>query len=255
MNKFLAYVALLCVTSLILFSQNRESSISLALPKNGSVTEGKGLYRYQQWFVRLWNQKRARWHKDIQKDQKSLVFLGDSITQGWKDDFRGHFTQIKKANRGISGDTTRGMLYRLDNDVLSLNPSGVVLLMGTNDIEELSSNEDIVYNIDLIIKKLRSHSASIPILLCKVFPSHPNKDRPADVIKDLNLKLTSLAEKNHNITLVDTWSIFANENGNSKADIFPDRLHIKEKGYQMWAEALTPVLKEVGLMSNFGTGK
>jgi lysophospholipase L1-like esterase len=64
------------------------------------------------------------------------VFLGDSITQGWND-LASAFPDMKVANRGINGgDTTRGVLIRLQDDVLSLDPAAIVLLIGTNDLEE-----------------------------------------------------------------------------------------------------------------------
>ena len=68
------------------------------------------------------------------KQHGAIVFFGDSITQGWGDDFRGKFPKLNVANRGISGDITRGLLARLDEDVLALSPRAIVLLIGTNDI-------------------------------------------------------------------------------------------------------------------------
>jgi beta-glucosidase len=90
----------------------------------------------------------------VQKDQNSVVFLGDSITQGWGDTMGGSFGEIKVANRGISGDTTRGVLIRMDEDVLALHPRAVVLLIGTNDLEEGADPETIAANLKLLVRKL-----------------------------------------------------------------------------------------------------
>ncbi|MBC8113404.1 MAG: G-D-S-L family lipolytic protein, partial [Candidatus Saccharimonas sp.] len=156
------------------------------LPATDDGLPGAGPIRRYDWFKNLWTQKRTAWAKQVEKDQKSLVFLGDSITQGWGDDMGGSFPGVKVANRGISGDTTRGMLIRLKDDVLALNPTGVVLLMGTNDLEEKAEPETIAANVKLILAALKKHDAKLPVILCQVFPSSASKSRPADKIKQIN---------------------------------------------------------------------
>ncbi|MFN5959977.1 MAG: GDSL-type esterase/lipase family protein, partial [Verrucomicrobiota bacterium] len=104
---------------------------NLGIPDKDDGMAGTGPVRRYDWFRGLWNEKRAAWAKRLEADRGAVVFLGDSITQGWGDDFGGSFPGMKAANRGISGDTTRGMLHRLEHDVLALQPAAVVLLMGT----------------------------------------------------------------------------------------------------------------------------
>ena len=99
------------------------------------------------------------------------MLLGDSITQGWGDDFSAAFPGMKIANRGISGDTSRGVLIRLKEDVLALHPAAVVLLIGTNDLEDQAEPESIAANLKLILGLMREHDAKMPIVLCQVFPS------------------------------------------------------------------------------------
>ena len=89
---------------------------------------GVGPIRKEDWFVNVWRDRRDAFANHKSDDQHALVFFGDSITQGWGDDFGGRFAGIKVANRGISGDTTRGLLARVDEDVLALDPQGIVLL-------------------------------------------------------------------------------------------------------------------------------
>ena len=89
---------------------------------------------------------RRLWATRVQQDQHALVFLGDSITDCWGDDLGGSFPGVKVANRGIGGDTTRGVLIRLQEDVLSLHPAGVVLLIGTNDLADGAAPEVITGN-------------------------------------------------------------------------------------------------------------
>ena len=110
----------------------------------------------------------------------AVVFLGDSITQGWEKDLPAVFPGMKIANRGINGDTTRGVLIRLQDDVLAVNPAAVVLLIGTNDLEEGATPDVITGNLKLIVAALEQRYCKMPIVLCQVFPSSATKQRPAD---------------------------------------------------------------------------
>ena len=221
---------------------------SLAIPVSDDGLPGEGPIRRYDWFKNLWLRKRTGWVDLIEQDQNSVVFLGDSITQGWNDSFRGHFKHLKKSNRGISGDTTRGVLIRMQEDVLSLNPSGIVLLIGTNDLEEGARPRVIAGNVNLILKKLQSHRADTPIILCKVFPSDSSKKRPASSIKQINEHLQNLAKNYPQVTVLDTWALFANAEGNAKSKEFPDLLHPNDQGYTMWAASLKPLLATAGFI-------
>src|SRR5438876_592948 len=75
-------------------------------------------------------------------------------TRGWGEDFSACFPGMKIANRGISGDTSRGVLIRLQEDVLALHPQAVVLLIGTNDLEEKAEPETIAANLKLLLAEL-----------------------------------------------------------------------------------------------------
>ncbi|MCA9045938.1 MAG: DUF1080 domain-containing protein, partial [Planctomycetaceae bacterium] len=145
-------------------------------------------------------------------------------------------------NRGISGDTTRGMLIRLEEDVLSLNPSGIVMLMGTNDLEEGATPEQIAGNFKLILAAVRKHKADLPVVLCQVFPSSATKKRPADAIKQINKLYAEAVRDDKYVTLIETWTLFANAEGDAKAEEFPDLLHPNKAGYDKWAAALWPIL-------------
>jgi len=233
---------LLCAASLA-----RDVEV-LRVPASDEGLPGDGPIRRAGWFTELWLNKRTAWAGRVEEDRGALAFFGDSITQGWGDDMGGAFGDTKVANRGISGDTTRGMLVRLEQDVLALAPRGVVLLMGTNDIEEEAAPEVIAGNVQLILERLKEHSEDMPIVLCLIFPSSETKKRPAAVIRAVNALYEGLAEGDERVRLVDSWSVFADEGGDAKAEEFPDLLHPNEHGYAKWAEVLRPVLEELGLV-------
>jgi len=230
----------------LVFSLDLLGASKFAIPATDEGLPGEGPIRRYQWFQNLWEKKRTSWAKQVKQDQGALVFLGDSITQGWRDNFRGHFKGVKVANRGISGDTTRGVLIRLKEDVLSLNPKGVVILIGTNDLEEKATPEVIAGNLKLIIAALKKHNAKMPIILCNTFPSSATKRRPADQIKKINQLYFAAVKGDAQITVLDTWLLFADAKGDAKKVEFDDLLHPNQIGYDKWAAALRPLLATHG---------
>ena len=104
----------------ITFAQERKvEAAEYAIPATDDGLPGAGPIRRAGWFQNVWKNRRTTFASRRQSDQGAVVFLGDSITQGWRDDFRGAFPEMKTANVGISGDTTRGMLIRLQQDELT----------------------------------------------------------------------------------------------------------------------------------------
>ena len=132
------------------------------IPATDDGLPGMGPVRRYTWFRKLWHDKRQKWATEVAQDQGAVVLLGDSITQGWNDRLPAAFPGMKVANRGISGDTTRGVLIRLKDDVLALNPTAVVLLIGTNDLEEGARPDVVESNTRLILAALREHNPRMP---------------------------------------------------------------------------------------------
>jgi lysophospholipase L1-like esterase len=223
------------------------------IPPTDDGLPGSGPIRRYDWFKKLWAEKREAWSKQVQADRGAVVFLGDSITQGWGHDLGGSFPGLKAANRGISGDTTRGILIRLADDVLSLNPSAIVLLIGTNDLEEKAEPETITANLKLILAAIREHAlktrnAHLPVVLCQVFPSSATMARPAASIRKINELYAAAVKGDPSITLVETWPLFANAEGDAKPAEFPDLLHPNATGYAKWAAALRPILATLSFL-------
>lgn len=231
-----------------------------ALPAVEEGLPGEGPLRRYAGYVQGWKSRREAWSKRIAADHGAVVFLGDSITQGFGDDFRGRFAGMKLANRGISGDTTRGMLIRLEADVLSLDPAAVVILAGTNDIEVGIEPEAIARNVAKIVAAIKAHDVATqahdattggtptPIILCRVLPSAAVKHRPAETIRRLNGLVDAAVKGDPQITVLDTWTLFADPAGDSLPDYFPDRLHLNPAGYDRWAAAIRPLFATLGFI-------
>ena len=225
-----------------------ESPPPYSLPSSDEGLPGVGVIRRADWFQNVWNQRRSSWLDKTAADTGAVIFLGDSITQGWEDLLERKFSPMKVANRGISGDTTRGMLLRLTDDVLAVKPAAVVLLAGTNDLEEKMTPEAIASNMKLLLEALKAHRPDMPVILCKVFPSAAAKSRSMADIKELNRRYAALVLDQPQVTLLETWKPFATAEGDAIPAEFPDLLHPNALGYAKWAAALRPVLATLGLL-------
>jgi lysophospholipase L1-like esterase len=217
-----------------------------AIPATDDGLPGAGPIRRYDWFQRLWRERRSAWAQQVERDRHAVVFLGDSITQGWGGGLGAAFPGVKIANRGISGDTTRGVLIRLQEDVLALDPAGIVLLIGTNDLEEGATPDVIVGNLKLIVSALERHDRRMPIVLCQVFPSSATKKRPVEEIRAVNALYLAAVKGDPQVTLLETWPLFADAAGDAIAGEFPDLLHPNEEGYAKWAAALRPIFATLG---------
>ena len=242
MKSILLALGLLVVSAQVFSAEQEQGNARFQIPATDDGLPGEGPIRRYDWFKNLWASKRAGWAQRVQADHNAVVLLGDSITQGWDEDLSGWFPGVKIANRGISGDTTRGVLIRLKEDVLALEPKAIVLLIGTNDLEEKAEPETIAANLKLILAELTKSNGSMPIILCEVFPSSESKKRPAEKIKKINHLYAAAVKGNAQITLLETWPLFADAKGDSIPAEFPDLLHPNKAGYDKWAKALRPVL-------------
>jgi len=171
-----------------------------------------------------------------------LVFMGNSITEGWKLFDPNFFNSTDYVNRGIGGQTTPQMLIRFKQDVLDLKPKGVVILAGTNDIAGNTGPMSIqeIYNQ---IESMAGLAAlnKIEVFLCSVLPvyDYPWKPglKPAPKIVALNEMLKTLAgEKNY--LYIDYFSEMSDDKNGLKASLGADGVHPNEKGYEIMKRVL-----------------
>src|ERR1035437_2278806 len=177
-----------------------------------------------------------------------LYFIGDSITDGWhgggKVVWEKEFGGWKPANFGIGGDQTQHVLWRLKNGGLGgVSPKVFVIMIGTNNLGR-HTNEEIAAANAAIVKELQAKAPQAKILLLGVFPrgkeaANPNRPR----IKEINAALAKM-DDGKNVKYLDFGQKFLAQDGTLPADVMPDALHPNEKGYQIWADAIKPVLTE-----------
>ena len=177
------------------------------------------------------------------KDEKRVVFMGDSITDGWK--LNEYFPNQPYVNRGISGQTTSQMLLRFRPDVIDLKPKVVVILAGTNDISANTGPmtlEAIEGNLASMAELARANG--INVVLASVMPvSDYNTDksgkaiirtvqRPPAQILALNAWIKNFCTE-RSLVYLDYFTAMADDKGFLKAEIANDGLHPNAKGYEI----------------------
>lgn len=199
-----------------------------------------------------WNQL-GRYHQDDQRLEAQprvpgrVVFLGDSITDGWNlDKF---FPGKPYVNRGISGQTTPQMLVRMYPDVIDLQPDVVILLAGTNDVAGNTGPETarmIEENYQAITELAEAHH--IKVVLCSLTPvsdytGHPQTTRrPPAQILELNSWIKTYAAR-ANATFADYYSALVDGKGMLKDGYSNDGLHPNDRGYALLAPVATAAIE------------
>lgn len=169
--------------------------------------------------------------------EKRVVFMGNSITEGWVNLHPEFFAGKFYINRGISGQTTPQMLVRFRADVIKLKPKVVIILAGTNDIAGNSGPSTLEMIEDNIISMAQLAKANdIKVILCSVLPvyDYPWKTglKPAEKIIELNKLIKSYASKS-DIIYLDFFSAMVDERNGLKAEYSKDGVHPNEAGYNV----------------------
>ena len=171
--------------------------------------------------------------------EQRVVFMGNSITEGWARFFADEFPGKPYVGRGISGQTTPQMLVRFRQDVVALKPAVVVILAGTNDIAGNTGPSTLEMIEDNLASMTEIAQANhIRVVLCSVLPvfDYPWKRglEPAPKIVALNSWIKSYAAR-VGATYVDFHSAMADERRGMQADLARDGVHPTEAGYKLMA--------------------
>jgi lysophospholipase L1-like esterase len=213
------------------------------------VDANKPIERLAQEF---WKKRHEKFVEIAKKGEAKLVFLGDSITQGWegngKKAWADTFAPMKAANLGIGGDQTGHVLWRITEgkELGGLDPKAFVIMIGTNNMGAHSA-EGIASGVEAIVKELREKKPSAKILLLAIFPrsgAKIDKEEKMATAKQLQPKVAAtnkLIEKladGKNVIYKDIGAKFLDKDGNLPKEIMPDYLHLSPKGYEVWADAI-----------------
>ncbi len=183
-------------------------------------------------------------------DKAQVIFIGDSITQGWegegKEVWAKYYAQRNAVNLGIGGDRTQHVLWRLDNGNLNgLKPKAAVLMIGTNNSNgEDNSVEQIADGVGAIVRQLREKLPQTKVLLLAIFPRSENPSPQRGKLLIVNQVIRKLAD-DENVFWIDFGHEFVNSDGCIPRSLMPDYLHLSKRGYEIWAEAIEDKLSAV----------
>lgn len=187
-----------------------------------------------------YHQKRTAIFRSEPVTTGSIVFLGNSITEGG--DWKQLLQNPAVINRGISGDNTFGVLARLD-EVIRHKPSKVFLLIGVNDLSKNQVPAVVIQNIFSIVGRIHAESPASVIYVQSLLPVNPtHKKFPARFnkqsdIETINAQLRKYADP-LKYTYVDLFSSFLDSSGRLDLQYTYDGLHLNPAGYQHWVQRL-----------------
>ena len=174
-----------------------------------------------------------------------LIFDGDSITDRWRGTGKGvwaaHYAKLNAVDFGIIADKTENLLWRIQNGQLdNLHPKLVALMIGTNNIGQEPAQ--IAEGVQAVVEDYRTYCSHAVILLQAILPrgqspTDPNRAK----IKAVNQIISKLAD-GKNVIYIDFGDKLLQPDGTISTDIMADFLHPTAKGYEIWAEAIQPII-------------
>jgi len=195
-----------------------------------------------------WTQRHDRMNARVKEGKVDLIFIGDSITQGWegagKDVWNEFYGKRNAVNLGIGGDQTQHVLWRLANgNIKGISPKLAVIMIGTNNSHGFKP-EEIAAGVKAIVEKLRKDLPQTKVLVLAIFPRGPNaQDHLRQVVGKTNDLLAKIGDGKA-VRYLDIGPKFLEKDGTLSKEIMPDLLHLSPKGYRIWAEAVEPVVAE-----------
>ena len=200
------------------------------------LTKAKGVKTYDEKVAAFANE-----NPSFEKGQ--IVFLGDSITAGYRLGVHYRNLDLKTYNRGISGDTTDWLLTRLQTSLLDIAPSKIVLMIGTNDINMGRSTEEIAQNYENILQLISSELPDAEVWCVSIIPQNNKYSAQAQknngCIQETNREIERLAGS-YGYQYVNLYSRLTDKNGLLRCIYSTDGLHLGFLGYCVW----TDVMKE-----------
>lgn len=185
-----------------------------------------------------------------------VLLLGDSITDSWGGEghsqkapgakiYAKELEPLHSANFGIGGDRTQHVLWRLQNGELDgIKPKVVMLMIGTNNAADNTSAE-IAAGIKAIVEEIHKRSPETKVLLLGIFPRGQKPDRLRAKVFGANAIVSKLDDGGKTVKYLDIGDRFVNPDDTISRRIMPDYLHLTEKGYELWADAVRQPLREL----------
>ena len=181
------------------------------------------------------------------KGDIDLLLVGDSITDLWRNStetYATYFGKYKVANFAISGDTTQGVLWGLQNgEGTGFQPKAIMMMIGTNNSGG-NTGPEIAEGVGAIVLELRKDFPNAKILLLAIFPRNAPTSNARKVNAEASAIYSRLAD-NQRVFYMDIGEKFLSPDGTISTEIMPDGLHPSAKGYVVWGEAIKDKLAEL----------
>lgn len=198
-----------------------------------------------------WMKRHEGINQHAKENKWDLVFIGDSITDGWQGAGRKVWQEFygkrNAGNLGIGGDQTQHVVYRLENGNLAgQSPKLAVIMIGTNN---LGGNRfgpaDTIEGVAAVVESVRKASPDTKVLLLGVFPRGQAADDPyRPKIREVNQGLSEMADW-ETVHYLDIGHVFLEEDDTLSKEIMPDFLHLSPQGYKRWAKAIESKVAEL----------
>jgi lysophospholipase L1-like esterase len=180
-----------------------------------------------------------------------VLFIGDSITQGWENAgslvWQEKIAPLGALNFGISGDRTEHVLWRLENSNFEgVSPDFSVVMIGTNNFGQSppDSELEVLDGIIAVVVKLGELFPDTTIILLDIFPRGESFNQMRGSILQVNQILKTKYAEDEQVHFLQIGHLFTTSKGEISQLIMPDYLHLSEAGYQIWADAILPHLVE-----------
>lgn len=192
------------------------------------------------------NGQRSTLFEALSTDRTSIVMLGNSLTNGCE--WHELLGMPNVLNRGISGDTTQDIDARL-GAVLQGKPAKIFLMSGVNDISHDLSADSVAADIMALVDRIRRESPATKLYVQSLLPINNSFGRykcmvgKEQVIRDVNLLIAKACDERY-VPFIDIHNLMADMDGNLRAELTNDGLHLLGSAYIIWKQALMPYLKD-----------
>jgi len=184
------------------------------------------------------------YNRRIRQGHVNLIFVGDSITQRWDRQgtqvWQKYYSNRNAVDLGVDGDRTQNVLWRLDNgNIDGISPEVAVVMIGTNNHNDTA--EHIGEGIIAVCQKIREKLPQTKIILLAIFPRGAKPSELREKLAKASRMASTIAD-GRMIYYLDIGNKFLAADGTLSKEIMPDYLHLSQKGYEIWAEAIEPTL-------------
>jgi len=193
-----------------------------------------------------WMKRHESFNQRVQRGGVDLLFIGDSITQGWEGAGRAvwaeHYGKRNAVNLGIGGDRTQHVLWRLDHgNIAGIQPKAAVLMIGTNNSGS-NSPQEIADGVKAIVAQLRAKLPQTKILVLAIFPRGVDDNDERRKVNVAANKLIAPLADDQMVFFLDIGPKFLAPDGTLSKEIMPDLLHLSPQGYKIWADAIEKMI-------------